>query len=195
MNSKNNEKDPIRSWSNPPLDEEGRGEARIVGDLMQNKGVVRIFHSDLGRSKETAKIIAQKIKAPTTSLFGLRPWNLGAFIGHPLDKNLDKIIYYETHRKLVVPKGESYAVFLKRFGTVLEDAKRFVFEHPTSPIALVTHSQNLVALRNCLSHGRFPVEPTMKVKVVEVIKVNFPTKSTYEIQIIASGHKGEGHAG
>lgn len=187
-NSNDNSKDPIRSWSDPPLDAEGRKEAAMLGKLMRGRGIRRIFHSDLGRAHETARIIAEEIGAQETSLVGLRPWNLGVFIGHPLDKNLDKIIYYETHRDLKVPGGETYNTFLKRFGAVLEDAKRCVLKNPDSPIALVTHSQNLVALRNRLSHNRFPIEPTMKVRVGEVIKVSFPAKTAYKIRIISAGH-------
>ena len=75
------------AWSNVPEQErEGRNgeaadaltprgvkQAEAVGDRLADSGVTVVFHSPLGRTQQTAEIIARRIGADCTELEALRP--------------------------------------------------------------------------------------------------------------------------
>ncbi len=64
-----------------PLNQEGRSQARALGEKLLGKGLEAILSSDLSRAQETAAIVARKLGIPVYSDAGLREAHLGGAQG------------------------------------------------------------------------------------------------------------------
>lgn len=129
--------DKIRGWSDVPLNDIGRDDARRAGDSLKRKGITAIVASDLSRAKETADIIGQKIGVTPTYTMKLRPWDLGKFTGEPADESREALKEYSTTKTDVkVPGGESFDDFRFR---ALDGVGEALRNHPNDQVAIVTH--------------------------------------------------------
>ena len=82
-----NEDNKFRGWLNPDLDNQGIADARDAAKFLKDKGIKRIFCSDLSRARETAQIVAKELGITVvTPDEALRPWNIGELAGKDKDE-------------------------------------------------------------------------------------------------------------
>ena len=127
--------DRERGWSDVPLTEDGREEARKAGASLKNKGITAIVSSDLVRAKETAKIIGGIIGIKPEFSFKLRPWNLGDLTGKDMKEANPQIAAGTRSPDKPVPGGESFNAFKTRAFQGLDEA---VMKH-SDPLLIVCH--------------------------------------------------------
>jgi broad specificity phosphatase PhoE len=131
--------DRIRAWTDVPLVEEGREEARRAGLKLKGKNIKAIISSDLVRAKETAEIIGKIIGVPPEFSPKLRPWKLGTFTGASTKEALPKIAEYVRNKPdEPVPQGESFNQFKDR---AFEGFAQALAAHPDG-LVIVSHHRN-----------------------------------------------------
>lgn len=143
--------DRIRGWKDIPLSEDGRKEAKRLGEKMQEEPPDFIVSSDLERTLETAAIISSKTKAPLKIVTkDFRPWNVGDYAGK-LSKDVAPILadYAENHPTKAIPGGESFNAFRKRFFGGLAE----VLDNKEGVPAIVTHHRGERLLHAWLKAG------------------------------------------
>jgi broad specificity phosphatase PhoE len=107
--------DRIRGWSDVPLTDKGRKEAKVAAAKLKPHGIEVICCSDLSRAKETAEIIGKILGIKPTPSKKLRPWNLGDLTGTSTKDALPQIAKYVREKpKQKVPDGESFENFSDR---------------------------------------------------------------------------------
>lgn len=144
LNASGDTKDRIRGWVNVPLNDEGIQDAKNARNVLEglvNK-VNQFYVSNLDRTEDTAKIVNQNFKAPMTETVCLRPWDLGELQGQETDKVKPRMKYFAENADEVVPEGESFNNFKKRYISFLQ---RVIGEanRDNSVIVLVTHFRNV----------------------------------------------------
>jgi broad specificity phosphatase PhoE len=127
--------DRERGWSNVPLTEEGREEARKAGAQLKGKGLSAIVSSDLVRAKDTAQIIGKIIGLKPEFSFKLRPWNLGDLTGQDMKEAKPQIAASTRTPDKAVAGGESFNAFKMRAFQGIDEAVR---KHP-DPLLIVCH--------------------------------------------------------
>lgn len=127
--------DRERGWSDVPLTEEGREEARKAGAALKGKGLTAIVSSDLVRAKETAQIIGRIIGLKPEFSYELRPWNLGDMTGKDLKQANPEICAATKAPDKPVKGGESFNAFKARAFQGIDDAVR---KH-RDPLLIVCH--------------------------------------------------------
>lgn len=136
----NNKQKKFRGWINVPLNDAGKQEAKDARQFLADKGIERVFCSDLSRTEETAKLALPSIKAERDPL--LRPWDVGVFSGKDREQHQEELNHFIDNPDVRIPDGESLKEFAKRMGKVLA---RYVKEgQEYGPILLVTHSSNAI---------------------------------------------------
>lgn len=71
----------MQGFTDIPLNETGRAQARAAVDLFAGLPIDRIVASPLSRAHETAKIVNEKLQKPISLCEGLRERHFGAFEG------------------------------------------------------------------------------------------------------------------
>jgi phosphoserine phosphatase len=135
-------KDKIfRGSKDIPLNDQGREEARLAGEWLQNEKIDFAYTSPLSRSRETALAIAQHHGITVTDSPGLSDLCYGDWEGLPLTevkvKYADLYRQWETAPHMVrFPGGETLAELRGRsLSTVME----VVFRHPQKTVLLSAH--------------------------------------------------------
>ena len=113
-NETDTSQDRIRAWSDVPLTDEGRDEARRAAKKLAKHDIEVIVCSDLSRAEETASIIGKELGIKPSSSPKLRPWDLGKFTGMSTKEALPKIAEYVERADEPVPEGESFNDFRAR---------------------------------------------------------------------------------
>ncbi len=131
-----NREQRVRGWSDVPLDDKGRKEARQTGKEL--RGIIKgIVCSDLDRARETAEIISEETGAPIWEITReFRPWHLGDFTGEKEEQVRPVLRFYaEEHPDDSLPGGESFNSFKHR---LLNGAERAMETYPEM-FAIITH--------------------------------------------------------
>jgi broad specificity phosphatase PhoE len=132
--------DRIRGWSNVPLADDGREDARKAAEALRRYGIEIIVSSDLIRAAETANIISGIIGAPVILNHKLRPWNLGDFTGANTKDSLPKIaVFAQETPDQPIPGGESFNSFKERAFQGLAEA---IQAAQGRQVAVVTHHRD-----------------------------------------------------
>jgi 2,3-bisphosphoglycerate-dependent phosphoglycerate mutase len=140
MNKETPGPEKIRGWIDVPLAPKGRADAAIDAEKLRGKKIDHFRASDLSRARESADIMASKLRIPVKeSTHKLRPWNLGHFSGKPVSEVKNGIANFVRHPNLRVPGGESFNEFKTRFLSYVMAVKRSA----KKPVGLVTHYRNL----------------------------------------------------
>lgn len=121
--------DRERGWSDVPLTEEGRQEARDAAAKLRPKGITAIVSSDLNRAKETAQIIGGILGMKPEFSFKLRPWNLGYLTGKDMKDANPEIAEHARNPDEPVKEGESFNKFCTRAFDGLAEAAAKHHEH------------------------------------------------------------------
>lgn len=121
-----NETEIIRSWNDPPLNQDGLKQAKQARDFLKKYKFSRILCSPLLRAFVTADIIADG--RMVWQHRGLFPWNLGVFGGLPKGTTAHAVDLFVKGKQVQVPNGESLNAFEERifafFNAALADAQK-----------------------------------------------------------------------
>ena len=124
---------------NTQLCDKGRDQARAIGEMLANRGIERVFASDLSRAQETATILAQRLGVPVETLEGLREVRLGAWSGMTREEAYAAHPEFFQHPKQLIesapPGGETQLEVLAR----AQAAFASITARGLSRVAVVSH--------------------------------------------------------
>ncbi|PHM37032.1 2,3-diphosphoglycerate-dependent phosphoglycerate mutase GpmB [Xenorhabdus innexi] len=138
----------IQGQSDSPLTETGRRQALLVAHKVKSESITHVITSDLGRTRQTAEIIAQACGCEVILEPRLREINMGVLENRELSSLTQE---EETWRKSLVdgtpngriPEGESMSELAERMRAALESCRDLpVGSRPL----LVSHGMALVSL-------------------------------------------------
>ncbi|MDP3768919.1 MAG: histidine phosphatase family protein [Dehalococcoidia bacterium] len=136
---------PVGEFFDPPLSDQGRLQARLLGEALSTMALDAIFSSNLQRAAETAREVARHHRLEPQVLEGLR--EVEVFRDVPRDQRADQFLGKELleavrQRMLnerswdVYPYSEPSAEFRKRAINAVEQA---IATHEAERIAIVCH--------------------------------------------------------
>ena len=152
----------IQGQLDPPLSNEGRRQAELVGRRLSGRSFAGFYSSDLKRAFETAELIGTAIGARPQSETSLREIFLGDWEGLRTEEIAERFPeawarWVEEPDWDVVPGGEGAALFDARVAGALDDIFR---RHAHGDVLVVTHGGVIqVALHRIVGRppqGLFP---------------------------------------
>jgi len=165
----------FRGWTEVPLDEQGRKDAKEAAKFLKDKGIHMIYCSDLNRAVETAQIVAKELGIDKVwTDYRLRPWNMGELTGQKRDeKSVKELDEYIDNPDWKIPGGES----LDEFAARCQEALEYYFHEARNEgiKLLVFHTSNVVQTENYCAgedptgrpEGQDSVDPGGIIKVTE----------------------------
>lgn len=131
--------------ADPPLNERGREQAKLLAERLRGEGIEAIYTSDLSRAYETAKIIAQAVGQEVKALESLREIDTGVWTGLTFEEVENR---YPEHLRewradpLRVKRleGESYLALFERTKAAIREV---VEAHPGQTVLIVGHGGNI----------------------------------------------------
>lgn len=134
-----------QGWKDSFLTVKGKEQAFRTGVYLKDKGIEKVYCSDLLRTKQTAEEILKSVLAPIEYVSWLREKNLGAFEGAPEGSIVNFVNKHKLDLLSFTPKsGESILNFRKR---VIDSFYEFLkISGKESKILLVTHGGNITQL-------------------------------------------------
>jgi broad specificity phosphatase PhoE len=162
------------------LDREGFNDAHKLKDFFRGKDWHGIFMSDMTRSEQTARIIADTRKDELGHpLINLRPWDVGYLTGKDKKKYGEQVTVFVENPDMVPRGGESRNDFFTRVNPLLIEAMEMGI-HGKPPI-IVGHSSIIHALAHLLwGEGH----PPLAVKPGGVIEVYIDKKGKIDARAI-----------
>ncbi|MBI3963458.1 MAG: class I tRNA ligase family protein [Candidatus Kerfeldbacteria bacterium] len=134
--------------SDLPLTEEGRLEARTMGQTLDPKNIAAVFTSDLSRAKETAELLVANTKKKIHVDPRLREIDYGDLTG----KSSEDLL---PHRVPGFPNGERYSDVVKRVESFLADV---LDTYNGKTILIVGHSGTWKALEHIAKNEPLTLE-------------------------------------
>lgn len=129
---------PVRGWSNVPLNQQGIKEAQKAADSVKDLPIDHIVASDLPRAKQTANIIGNRLGITPEFDPGLRTWNLGEHTGKAGQEVHDEVNRLCHDAQDERPKGgESFNEFKDRILGTMSD---IVQRHSDKELLIVSHN-------------------------------------------------------
>jgi len=130
------------SYTDVNLSKTGFIQAEKVAAKLQNESIDAIYSSPLKRCKQTAKVIAKKLKLQVSIAPELREVNFGIFEGLTLKEAEEKypVLFLKRTKdkwNFKIPKGESYKEAAKR---ILKFLRKIFESKENKNIVLVTHA-------------------------------------------------------
>ena len=144
--------DRYGGWSAYGLTEKGRLQVHNVKGNLRNKGITKIYSSDLIRAKETVEIVAEELSLHITYLPQFRESNNGLLAGMLKTEAVVKYpgIYWNALDWTETwPEGESPAQFFHRIQNAWYEFKKQVGEEN---VLLVSHG-GVMNIILCLENG------------------------------------------
>jgi broad specificity phosphatase PhoE len=148
-----------QGWADPPLNDAGRAQARLLAEQLRDTPFDAVYSSDLQRAHETAELVAEPHGVPVISDAGLREIDIGSWSG------LTRAEIDERFPDGIRPDGETREQHAER---VLEAVERIARVNPERRILLVTHGGTMRAL-----HGHVSDEPFHPVENCGVLELHF----------------------
>lgn len=182
--------DRIRGWKDIPLSEDGREEAKRLGEKIA-KGKDKpdgIVSSDLKRAQETAKIISDISGTPILDVTQhFRPWNVGDYSGQVTSKAIPVLAEYAKEKPdQPIPGGEAFNDFRNRF---MDGLHSTLAQYP-GKIAIVTHHRG-ERLLNAWRKAGFPESGDIDVN--EFNKKGEHTGAVNDMQVPMRNGKANGN--
>ena len=169
-----NQEHRIQGQLDPPLSDEGRQQAALVGARLGGRSFAGFYASDLKRALETAQVIGASLGLAPEPNESLREIFLGAWEGLRTEEIADRFpeawaCWVEKPDWDCVPQGEGAAAFDARVGSALEE---ILTRHPHGDVLVVTHGGVIqVALHRIVgrpSRGLFPFKiQNASISVIE----------------------------
>jgi broad specificity phosphatase PhoE len=116
--STDNELGIATGWNDGQLSEQGRADAKELGERRVHDGIDAVFASDLGRAVETVKIAFVDSRIPIYLDSRLRECNYGDWNGAPVTR------IHSSRSEYIVqpyPNGHSYSDVVRGMATFLND--------------------------------------------------------------------------
>jgi broad specificity phosphatase PhoE len=151
-----NREERWQGWADPPLNETGRGQARLLADQLRDTHFDAVYSSDLQRARETAEIVAAPHRVPVVADPQLREIDVGSWSGRTRSET-DEL--FGGSRS----DGETREQHSAR---VLAAVERIARAQPGRSILIVTHGGTMRALRAHTSDG--PFHPIANCGVLEL---------------------------
>ena len=151
LNDESASVDRIRGWTDVPLSEEGRREAKRLGEKLKADPPDVIVTSDLKRAAETA-IVVSEITGTEVALVtqSFRPWDVGRYAGWLSTKAVPILSEWAAERPdQPVDGGEAFDTFRTRFFSGLFG----VLDRFDGLVAVVTHHRDERLLKAWLAAG------------------------------------------
>jgi broad specificity phosphatase PhoE len=145
-----------QGWSDPPLNETGRAQARLLAEQLRSTPFGAVYASDLRRAAETAEIVAATHGLEVVADPGLREIDVGSWSGLTRDE-------IEERFKGERADGESREQHAAR---VLAAVERIARANPGRRILVVTHGGTMRALHGHVSET--PFHPVANCGVLEL---------------------------
>jgi 2,3-bisphosphoglycerate-dependent phosphoglycerate mutase len=143
-----------RSWSDPPLNENGIAQARAAAKFLERYDIETIITSPLLRAFVTGDIVSRGTFISQHR--GLFPWRLGIFTGLPRDDHDEALRLFIENPDVAIPEGESLSAFEDRQFAFWDEALK---QARKSGLTLyVAHTSNTVALLNFTENDKH-IEP------------------------------------
>ena len=165
--------DRLGGWSTYGLTEEGRLQVHNAKSILCNKGITKIYSSDLVRAKETAEIVANDLSLPITYLSQFRESNNGLLAGMLKTEAAEKYpgIYWNALGWTETwPEGESPEQFFIRIQSAWCEFKMQVRDEN---VLLVSHGgvMNIIlCLENEVSYTNR--ETRYQIRDAEIVEIN-----------------------
>lgn len=165
--------DRLGGWSPSGLTEKGREQVHNALNDLYDKGITKIYSSDLVRAKETAEIVAREFSLDIIFLPEFRESNNGLLAGMlktEAMKNFPGVYYNNLGWTEKWPNGESSEEFYNRIKNAWHDFKKLV---GNNNVLLVSHG-GVMNVILCLENG-IPYtnkETHFKIKDAEIIKID-----------------------
>ncbi len=136
-----NKEEIFRGTRDIPLDEQGKEEARLVGEWLKDGVIAAVYSSPLSRSVETAEAIAGGHGLEVKLLPGIQDINFGQWEGIAQDEVIGRWpdLYRQwksTPHLVTFPDGESLEMVRRRSMEALMD---LVERHRKETLVLVAH--------------------------------------------------------
>jgi broad specificity phosphatase PhoE len=182
--TENNRRRRLMGWTDTPLTDEGKLNARSSAAVLKNIHIDQIVSSDLGRAFATAYIISRELSytAEIEMNAGLREVNYGDMANQPYgsfpDLPLDEKLHY------VPPEGESLSQMQQR---VLKCVAELSTRYAEKIILLVTHDGAINALRASYTGNNLAQEDTEHNPHDFVGKFEWEDNGIRTYQVIAAG--------
>jgi len=165
--------DRYGGWSSYGLTEKGREQVHNAKIGLFNKGITKIYSSDLARAKETAEIVADALSLEITYLPQFRESNNGLLAGMLKSEAVKKYpgIYWNTlDWRETWPEGESPKQFFHRIKGSWYEFKKQV---GNDNVLLVSHGgvmNVILCLENGISYTN--KETYFKIGDAEIIMID-----------------------
>lgn len=140
-----NEQGVATGWLPGRLSEQGRLQARRLGERRRGDGIAALFVSDLARAVETAEIAFGHNPIPIYQDARLRECNYGALNGQPVSRLATE---RSRHIDLPWPGGQSYREVVDQTAGFLRD---LVASWDSMTVLVIAHSANRWALDHLLT--------------------------------------------
>jgi broad specificity phosphatase PhoE len=151
----NDNVEPLRfqGWTDTPLNDTGRGQARELAETVANDGIASLWASDLSRARETAEIVGARIGMTPVLDGRLREGARGRWEGHLMqDIERAEPEQYAAWRRggdFRFPGGESLSEQQQRVTEALREI------HATGPLpALVVCHGGSIRVMLCAADPR-----------------------------------------
>lgn len=165
----------LGGWSDAGLSPVGIEQVRRASEKIcfGNYNIRRIFSSDLPRAKETAEIIASKLKLNVLLIEEFRETNNGDLAGISKTKfqtDYPGLYYSSLQWDQRYPNGESPALFFNRIKNAWESFKQKEIGAPGNTL-LVTHG-GVIDVILCLEKGKIYTNKCVNFRVdhAEIIR-------------------------
>jgi broad specificity phosphatase PhoE len=142
----------VQGHADRPLNETGLAQARALADELEPVPLDAVYSSDLARARETARIVADRLGLPVTTLRELREKHFGTWEGLTDEEILRR---FPSARQ--DPWGDAETPE-QLSGRVLAALRRIAAEHPRGQVLVVAHGGPLRALlRHCKLEPNGPI--------------------------------------
>lgn len=146
----------IRGWLDVPLDANGVQQAHETArDLTKEHQIQHVYASPLERAFVTGKMIAVRARCAIEKDEALKPWNVGAWSGKPVDKVLPAMEALVKTPEKSAPQGEPFAKFAHRFLSALVRILHRAKEKDAC-VCIVTHTRDLQLAKAWVAAGAKP---------------------------------------
>lgn len=146
--STDNEAGIASGWSDCPLSELGRQQARSLGERRRDDGIAVVFSSDLRRAAETAEIAFAGVQVPILHDWRLRECDYGDLNGAPIAEVSDRA----SHLDEPYPGGESWRQAVARNARLFADLAHWDGRR----VIVIGHRATILACEHML--GGVPLE-------------------------------------
>jgi broad specificity phosphatase PhoE len=128
----------FQGHADPPLNDAGRAQSRVLADRLAGVHIDVVYASDLRRAFQTAEIVAAAKGLPVVAEPGLREVDVGSWSG------LTRAQIEERFPGVARHDGETEQAHRER---VVETVTRIARAHPGESVLIVSHGGSLRALR------------------------------------------------